>query len=83
MRQLERLGGFGGKADLLNYYDHYLGDPDSLQKDLARFDAVTAESIKAVASTVLDSKHRVVLRVVPADAATDATPAHAEPAAKK
>jgi zinc protease len=82
LRQLERLGGFGGKADLLNYYDHYLGDPDFLPKDLARFDAVTAESLKETAAKVLDSGHRIVLHVVPADA-PEAPAAHATPPAKK
>ena len=38
---LERLGGFGGVADVLNYYNQYTGDPGYLPKDLARYDAVT------------------------------------------
>ena len=33
---LETLGGFGGKADRLNSYEHYLGTPDYLGKDLQR-----------------------------------------------
>ena len=27
VRQLERVGGFGGRADQLNYYNTYTGDP--------------------------------------------------------
>ncbi len=38
---LQRLGGFGGVADRLNMYEHYLGDPDYLSKDLARYRATT------------------------------------------
>jgi zinc protease len=41
---LQRLGGFGGVADQLNYYNQYTGDPGYLPKDLARYDAVTPAS---------------------------------------
>jgi zinc protease len=34
---LERLGGFGGIADRLNSYNHYLGNPDYLQQDVQRY----------------------------------------------
>ena len=43
---LERLGGFGGVADVLNQYNQYTGDPGYLPKDLARYDAVTPVSVK-------------------------------------
>src|SRR5580700_343739 len=39
---LERLGGFGGVADRLNEYNHYLGNPDYIAKDLARYQNATA-----------------------------------------
>ena len=32
---LETLGGFGGVADRLNMYNHYLGTPDYLEQDIA------------------------------------------------
>ena len=38
---VERIGGFGGKADLLNRYQTFRGDPGYLSKDLARYRAVT------------------------------------------
>ena len=47
---LQRLGGFGGVADRLNMYEHYLGDPDYLSKDLARYRATTPVTVKAFAS---------------------------------
>jgi zinc protease len=43
---LQRLGGFGGVADQLNYYNQYTGDPGYLPKDLARYDAVTPASVQ-------------------------------------
>ncbi len=36
---LERLGGFGGVADRLNMYNHYLRTPDYLEKDIQRYRA--------------------------------------------
>ena len=50
---LQRLGGFGGIADRLNTYEHYLGDPGYLAKDLARYRATTPESVKAFAAKYL------------------------------
>jgi monoamine oxidase len=47
---LERLGGFGGVADRLNYYNHYLADPGYLQKDLQRYESATPASVKALAA---------------------------------
>ncbi len=38
---LERIGGFGGKADLLNQYNVYLGDPGKFEADLARHRSLT------------------------------------------
>ena len=36
---MERVGGFGGKADQLNAYYTATGEPDYFQKDLARYRA--------------------------------------------
>jgi len=66
LRGLERIGGFGGKADLLNAYQTYTGDPGFLTKDLARYRAVTAEQVKAFANKYLQDDHRLVLDVEPA-----------------
>src|SRR5580693_8016348 len=43
---LETLGGGGGVADLLNSYNHYLGTPDFLAADIARYENSTIESIQ-------------------------------------
>ena len=37
---MERVGGFGGKADQLNYYNYFVGTPDYFQKDLDRYGPV-------------------------------------------
>ena len=64
VRGLERLGGFGGVADTLNQYNHYLGDPGFIKQDFARYQKVTAASVKAFANT-LTKNSRVVVYGVP------------------
>ena len=62
---LETLGGFGGVADRLNSYNHYLGTPDFLSADIARYENASVESLKAFAATQLGSNQRVVVYGVP------------------
>ncbi|MBI2994052.1 MAG: insulinase family protein [Gammaproteobacteria bacterium] len=62
---LETLGGFGGVADLLNQYNHYLGTPDYLEQDLARYRGATAEAVKQFAANQLPKHARVVVYGIP------------------
>jgi zinc protease len=62
---LERLGGFGGVADRLNSYNHFLGTPDYLQKDIERYRAVSPSSVQAFVKAQLAPTARVVLHAVP------------------
>jgi zinc protease len=64
---LERLGGFGGVADRLNSYNHYLDTPDYLARDIERYRAVTAASVQAFGKEQLTANARVVLHVVPGE----------------
>jgi zinc protease len=64
---LETLGGFGGKADRLNSYEHYLQTPDYLARDLQRYRDATPQSIKTFAETYLGRNKRVVLHATPGD----------------
>ncbi len=74
LRGLENLGGFGGRADVLNHYFHFTGDPGYLPKDVARFRAVTPEGIQGVLAAQIRADNRVVVHVTPAPkAATTAT----------
>jgi zinc protease len=61
--QLERSGGFGGRADQLNYYNTYTGDPEFINKDLDRYMAVTVEDVRRAAG-MLDEA-RVKLSIHP------------------
>ncbi len=74
--QLQRLGGFGGKADLLQRYNHYFNDPGWLAQDIARYQAVTPATLKAFATTYLSKDKRVLLTAIPkAASAAAAAPA--------
>jgi zinc protease len=62
--RLEHVGGFGGKANLLNSYYFHTGNPDYLEEDLARYRSLAPKDVQAVAERYLGSG-RVVLSVVP------------------
>ena len=62
---LERLGGFGGVADRLNEYNHYLGNPGYFPQDVHRYDAATTASIRAFAENQLKPTARVVVYGIP------------------
>ncbi|GMU65184.1 MAG: hypothetical protein AMXMBFR36_14580 [Acidobacteriota bacterium] len=62
---LERIGGFGGKSDLLNQYNTFLGDPGRFDWDMARYAAVTPESVRQAVATWLDASGRLAIRFRP------------------
>jgi zinc protease len=62
---LQSVGGFGGKADVLQSYNHFAGDPGYLNEDLSRYDAVTPERVRDFAREYLKPDARVVLHAVP------------------
>lgn len=66
-RQLELLGGFGGRAEQLQAYNHYLGDPDRLGWDVARHRDVTTEDLARVLKQHLTDQ-RVVIMASPISA---------------
>jgi zinc protease len=61
---LQRLGGFGGVADRMDYYNYYTGDPGYLSKDVARFQHVSVASVKKLAQTDLVPNKSVVVTTV-------------------
>ncbi len=62
---LERIGGFGGKADLLNQYNVYLGDPNKFEADVNRYRRVTVNEVRQVVATWLDTRNRLLVRFHP------------------
>ena len=65
LSRMERVGGFGGKADQLNFYNYFVGTPDYFQKDLDRYRKVTPADVQRAGRRYLTGAHRVVLSVVP------------------
>lgn len=65
VRDLQRVGGFGGKADRLNRYNVLVGEPGYLGRDLARYREATPRSILMHALRHLDLERRAVLHIVP------------------
>jgi zinc protease len=63
--QLENVGGFGGKADQLNYYQMWAGDPGYFTKSLEQHLAVTPEQVQQAAQQFMRDDQRVVITVTP------------------
>ena len=74
VRGLETLGGFGGVADRLNQYNHYLGNPDYLAKDLERYEKATPAAVQKIAQEKLGKDSRVVVYGVPGKKVIDDVP---------
>ena len=62
---LERLGGFGGKSDLLNQYNTLLGDPGYFKPDYHRYQSLSVEGVQESVKTYLQIPERVVLTFTP------------------
>jgi zinc protease len=66
--RMERVGGFGGKADQLNGYWVQAGNPDYFNEDLGRYRALQANDIQAAVRRWLPADRRLELSVIPAAA---------------
>jgi len=53
------------KADQLNSYEYFAGDPGFAARDLARYRALTPADVQRVAREYLQGKNRIVLSFVP------------------
>lgn len=63
LKQLEKMGGFSGRADQLNYYNVMAGDPNLINLDIERYSQVTVADIRHAADKVL-GPNRVRMQVV-------------------
>ena len=50
---LERIGGFGGKADRLAMYNTYLGSPNFIREDYERYQSLAREDLRVAAERYL------------------------------
>lgn len=63
-RQLARVGSFGGRADQLNHFNVFGGDPSMINSSLGRYLAVQRADILRVSESVLNER-QVRMRVLP------------------
>jgi zinc protease len=64
-RGMERVGGFGGKADQINGYSTNTGMPDFFHDDLSRYRALAPEDLQSAVRRFLPRDRRVELTVMP------------------
>lgn len=62
---LQSIGAFGGKADVLNYYNVYFGDPGKMEADVGRVLKATPLSVRQAATAWLGTPNRVIVRFHP------------------
>ena len=81
--QLERFGGFGGRADQLNYYNIMAGDAGFINQDIDRYIGVTLDDLARAARTLADARVRLAVHpeeqrtTVPSPVDRSTTPAAA------
>lgn len=69
VRSLERIGGFGGRADQLNLFNAFTGDPGRINTDIERYRTITAEDVVRLANGAL-GEDRVRMTVLPEEQVT-------------
>ena len=62
---LERIGGFGGKADRLAQYNVFLGDPAKFDEDVERYRSVTAATVQEAVGKWINHRNRLLVRFHP------------------
>jgi zinc protease len=73
-QSLQKVGGMNGRADLLNMYNHYTGDPGYLPKDIERYARVTPADVQRVVRDHLRKDARLVVLAVRGDKKLDPDP---------
>lgn len=67
------------KADRLNMYEFYYGEPNSFKADLDRYRNATPDTVRDAARNVLTNDARLVMRVIPEIKTPDDNPREAKP----
>ncbi len=65
LSMLSRLDSLQAKADKLNEYEYFFGEPNSFAKDLDRYRRSTTKSVQTWARRILTSESRAIIRVLP------------------
>jgi zinc protease len=83
VRGIERIGGFGGKADTLAECAVYAGDPGCFRKSLKTLEATKPADLKAVAAKYIKAKGGHTFTVTPGPRVPGVEEPAATPAAMK
>lgn len=65
LETLAQLQSIERKADKLNEYEYYWGDPDGFKRDLDRFRSAMPDQVREWATRTLTPGQRVIVRVLP------------------
>ena len=76
---LENLETLLGKADKMNEYEFFTGEPDGFRDDIARLRRVNLESLRAGSTAVFGTRGRAVVRVLPLEPQKLASPRDTRP----
>ncbi len=71
---LSSLQSIERKADKLNEYEYYWGDPDGFKRDLDRFRTATPATVREWAGRTITQDARVIVRVLPEEPQREASP---------
>ena len=71
-RMLSRVGGFGGRADALNYFNVFAGDPDGLNRVMEQYRRVTLDDVLKAHGQIMEAG-QVRMRVYPERSLSTAT----------
>ena len=71
------------RADRLNEFEFYFGEPNSFAKERALYHSVTPASLKAVVDKTLDMNRRLIVRVIPEAEAPEQNPRDQQPKVEK
>jgi len=77
--RLSQLQSVEARADQLNAYEFYFGDPDSFARDLDRYRKATPESVRDWARRILTPEARVIQWVLPKQPEREADPRDVRP----
>jgi len=64
---IRRLESVMGRAQTLQQYNHFLGEPDKISWDLDRFRTTNPEKVRMIAARYLTTDHRVTIITNPAN----------------
>ena len=77
---VNRLQSIMAKADMLNRYQFFFGEPNSFKRDLDRYRNATLESVQRQARATLTPDARLIMRILPEVTVPETNPRDDQPA---